>query len=53
MIAAPHRHQGRLRAELTGHRYLHLATHGYFAPPAIKSALAPVEADRAWRRLRG
>ncbi len=23
---------------LPGHRYLHLATHGYFAPPSIKSA---------------
>src|SRR5262249_18897067 len=31
----------RLSADLVGKRYLHLATHGYFAPPEIKSALVP------------
>jgi CHAT domain-containing protein len=31
----------RLSANLVGKRYLHLATHGYFAPPEAKSALAP------------
>jgi CHAT domain-containing protein len=33
----------RLRVALPGHRYLHLATHGYFAPPTVKSALAPMD----------
>ena len=28
-----------VREAVTGHRYLHFATHGYFAPPEIKSAL--------------
>ncbi len=27
------------------HRYLHLATHGYFAPPQLRSALAPSNAN--------
>jgi CHAT domain-containing protein/Tfp pilus assembly protein PilF len=29
-----------VRQELQQHRYAHLATHGFFAPPALKSALA-------------
>ena len=29
------------------HRYLHLATHGFFAPAELKSALAPDTKDRA------
>jgi CHAT domain-containing protein len=28
-----------LRTALVGQRYLHLATHGYFAPPSVKSAV--------------
>jgi CHAT domain-containing protein/tetratricopeptide (TPR) repeat protein len=31
----------RLAAAMSGERYLHLATHGYFARQGIKSALAP------------
>src|SRR5262249_44669945 len=27
-----------VRAALPGHRYVHLATHGYFAPPKLKAA---------------
>ena len=27
------------RRAAPGHRYLHLATHGYFAPPELRSAL--------------
>jgi len=37
--------KGRLAAAMPGKRFLHLATHGYFAPPGYKSALAP-EDDR-------
>ena len=33
--------KGRLAAAMPGKRFLHLATHGYFAPPGFKSALAP------------
>jgi CHAT domain-containing protein len=32
------------RQQATQHYYLHLATHGFFAPPQIVSALAPPEA---------
>ena len=31
----------RLRAAMPGRRHLHLATHGFFAPPEVKSMLAP------------
>jgi CHAT domain-containing protein/Tfp pilus assembly protein PilF len=31
------------RQMATTHRYLHLATHGYFAPPELKSALGPTD----------
>jgi CHAT domain-containing protein len=31
----------RLRAAMAGRRHLHLATHRFFAPPEVKSALAP------------
>jgi CHAT domain-containing protein len=31
--------KGRLAAAMTGKRFLHLATHGYFAPPEQRSAL--------------
>jgi CHAT domain-containing protein len=33
----------RLRAAMAGRRFLHLATHGFFAPPQVKSALAPAD----------
>ncbi len=33
------------REEVTKHRFIHLATHGFFAPPQLKSALAPVEGN--------
>jgi len=32
--------QQALRLEAGTHRYLHLATHGFFAPPQVRSALA-------------
>jgi CHAT domain-containing protein/Tfp pilus assembly protein PilF len=34
-----------------GHRYLHLATHGYFAPPELRSALAPADPKSASTRI--
>ena len=34
-----------LREQAPQHRYLHLATHGFFAPPEIRSALAPRKPD--------
>jgi tetratricopeptide (TPR) repeat protein len=35
--------EAALRQEAPNHRWLHIATHGFFAPPQIKSAAAPVE----------
>jgi CHAT domain-containing protein len=36
---------------MAGQRFLHLATHGYFAPPELKSALAPPDDAEAVRSL--
>jgi CHAT domain-containing protein len=36
---------------MAGRRYLHLATHGYFAPPELKSAMAPPDGAEAFRSL--
>jgi CHAT domain-containing protein len=44
---------GRLRKEMTGRRYLHLATHGYFAPPEFRSALRPDDAPTELRPWEG
>jgi CHAT domain-containing protein len=33
--------ESAFRSRAGQHRWLHLATHGYFAPPGVKSALAP------------
>ena len=30
-----------MREAASTHRFLHLATHGYFAPPELRSALGP------------
>jgi CHAT domain-containing protein len=38
LLAGAEATEGRLRAALPGHRYLHLGTHGYFAPPQLKAA---------------
>jgi CHAT domain-containing protein/Tfp pilus assembly protein PilF len=35
------------RREAPRHRYLHLATHGYFAPQELRSALGPDDAKRS------
>jgi CHAT domain-containing protein/Flp pilus assembly protein TadD len=36
-----------LRREAPRHRFLHLATHGYFAPEELRSALGPEDGKRA------
>src|SRR5262249_38632030 len=41
VLTGPRATKDRLRAAIGGHRYLHLATHGYVPAPGIKSALAP------------
>jgi len=38
---------------MTGKRYLHLATHGYFAPPGMRSALAPGDDRTTVRSFEG
>ena len=38
-VGGPSATKGRLREAMTGRRYLHLATHGYFAAPDVRSAL--------------
>jgi CHAT domain-containing protein/tetratricopeptide (TPR) repeat protein len=45
VLDGPKATKERLRAAMPGHRYLHLATHGYFAPPELKSALTPPDDD--------
>jgi CHAT domain-containing protein/Flp pilus assembly protein TadD len=45
--------RGRLRKEMAGRRYLHLATHGYFAPPELKSALRPDDEKTTLRSWEG
>jgi CHAT domain-containing protein len=35
--------EAAIRLQAGGHRYLHFATHGFFAPSSILSAAAPVE----------
>jgi CHAT domain-containing protein len=39
--------ESALRREAPGHRYLHLATHGYFAPKELRSALGPADPKAA------
>ncbi len=38
ILAGSRATKDKLSQLLPGHRYLHLATHGYFAPPSVKSA---------------
>src|SRR5262249_45290749 len=58
-LSGPEATKDRLRAAMAGKRYLHLATHGYFAPPQANSApatdhphVAPA-GDRGMRRHEG
>ncbi len=39
--------ESAFRREAPGHRYLHLATHGYFAPKELRSALGPIDQKEA------
>ncbi len=41
VLVGSHATKQALSRLLPGHRYLHLATHGYFAPPSVKSAANP------------
>ena len=41
VLVGSHATKEALSRLLPGHRYLHLATHGYFAPPSVKSAANP------------
>jgi CHAT domain-containing protein len=43
----------RLRKEMSGKRYLHLATHGYFAPSELKSVLRPDDATTTLKPWEG
>ncbi len=38
--------EATVRRQASQHRYLHFATHGYFAPKELRSALAAVSRDR-------
>jgi CHAT domain-containing protein len=38
--------EAALREQAPRHRFLHLATHGFFAPPALRSALAPPPSEK-------
>jgi CHAT domain-containing protein len=40
-VSGPDAEKGRVVEALPGKRYIHLATHGYFAPPETRSALSP------------
>ena len=42
LLRGPQATEGTVRREMSGHRWLHLATHGFFAPAELRSALAPV-----------
>jgi CHAT domain-containing protein len=37
--------EAEVRRQAPRHRYLHLATHGFFDPPGLRSALAPAQGD--------
>ncbi len=45
--------EGALRQQAPEYRYLHIATHGYFAPPEVKSALAALSRGAAETELFG
>ncbi len=45
--------KGRVRTSLPGKRYLHLATHGYFAAPEVASALVPEDTGAPHHSLEG
>jgi CHAT domain-containing protein len=52
-VSGPEASKPRLGVLMAGKRYLHLATHGYFAPPEIRSALAPADDPSSLRPFVG
>jgi CHAT domain-containing protein len=42
-----------VQAAMVGRRFLHLATHGYFAPPEMRNALAPADDPSQLRSWEG
>jgi CHAT domain-containing protein len=53
ILNGPHATKDRVRAALLGKRYLHLATHGYFAPPEQKSMMTPDDDPTGLRAFEG
>ena len=51
-LDGPDATEDAFRREAPKHRYLHLATHGYFAPETLRSALGPAPSSRTrpWHR---
>ena len=52
-LSGPRATKRRVLGAMTGKRYLHLATHGYFAPPETASAMAPGSREIALRPFEG
>jgi hypothetical protein len=52
VLRQQHATEAAVRERAPPHRYLHLATHGFFAPPKLRSALAPAP-QWTFSRLRG
>jgi CHAT domain-containing protein len=52
-LSAARATKDRVRAAMAGRRYLHLATHGYFAPPGLRSLLAPEDDRTSLRPFEG
>ncbi len=53
LISGPQATKDRVRSSLAGRRYLHLATHGYFAAPEFASALVPEDSGTPLHSLDG
>jgi CHAT domain-containing protein/tetratricopeptide (TPR) repeat protein len=53
LLSGPQATKDRTRRSLAGKRFLHLATHGYFASPEFASALVPDETGRPMHSLEG
>jgi CHAT domain-containing protein len=52
-LSGPRATKSRVLDAMPGKRYLHLATHGYFAPPEMVSALAPDDREISLRPFEG
>jgi CHAT domain-containing protein len=53
LLSGPRATKERVRASLAHKRYLHLATHGYFASPEFRSALVPEDTGAPLHSLEG